>query len=110
MSNEEEEYVIVWEAPEIVKPEFRLYYDKRGNVLFYTCEKPDGDYIVIDTLTYAEARPDIRVVDGIIVRDSNSTLYSRLHKSSDGTLCEIEDVSIITETDGQYWKLKTVHL
>ena len=108
--SDEEEYVIVWEAPEIVKPEFRLYYDKRGNVLFYTCEKPEGDYIVVDTQTYAESRPDIRVVDGIIVRDSTSTLYSRLHKSTTGTLCEAEDVSIITESDGQYWKLKTVSL
>jgi hypothetical protein len=106
----EEEYVIVWEAPELVKPEFRLYYDTRGNVLFYTCEKPDGDYIVIDALTYAESRPDIRVVDGRIVRGGASTLSSRLHKSTEGALCEIEDVSIITETDGQYWKLKTVHL
>ena len=106
----DEEYVIVWEAPEVVKPEFRLYYDERGNVLFYTCEKPEGNYIIIDTLTFAEARPDIRVVDGIIVRDSASTICSRLHKSVDGTLCEVEDVSIITEAGGQYWKLKTVSL
>jgi len=106
----DEEYVIVWEAPEIVKPEFRLYYDKRGNVLFYTCEKPEGDYIVVDTLTYAEARPDVRVIDGMIVRDYTSAHCSRLHRSTDGTLCEAEDVSIITEADGQYWKLETKSL
>lgn len=109
--SDEEEYVIVWEAPEIAKPEFRLYYDKqRGGVLFYTCEKPEGDYIVIDALTYAEARPDVKVVDGKIVKATNSVFYSRLHKSTDGTLCEVEDISIVTETDGQYWKLKTVSL
>jgi hypothetical protein len=106
----DEEYVIVWEAPEIVKPEFRLYYDERGNVLFYTCEKPDGDYIVIDALTYAESRPDIKVVDRRIVRGGASTLSSRLHKSTEGTLCEAEDISIVTSKDGQYWKLKTVSL
>jgi hypothetical protein len=108
--NNEEEYVIVWEAPELVKPEFRLYYDNRGSVLFYTCEKPDGDYIVIDSLTFAEARPDIKVVDGRIVRDGSSTLSSRLHLDTEGTLCEAEDVSVITEAHGQYWKLKTVSL
>jgi hypothetical protein len=108
--SDEAEYVIIWEAPEIVKPEFRLYYDERGNVLFYTCEKPEGDYIVIDTQTYAEARPDVRVVDGRIVRDSASTLYARLHKSTDGTMCEVADISIITDIEGQYWKLKTVSL
>jgi hypothetical protein len=106
----DEEYVIVWEAPEIVKPEFRLYYDNRGSVLFYTCEKPDGDYIVIDALTFAEARPDIRVVDGRIVRGGASTLSSRLHLDTEGTLCEAEDVSIITKADGQYWKLKTINI
>ena len=106
----DEEYVIVWEAPELVKPEFRLYYDTRGNVLFYTCEKPDGDYIVIDALTYAESRPDIKVVDGKIARGGASTISSRLHLDTEGTLCEAEDVSIITEDSGQYWKLKTVSL
>jgi hypothetical protein len=106
----DEEYVIVWEAPELVKPEFRLYYDTRGNVLFYTCEKPDGDYIVIDALTYAESRPDIKVVDGKIARGGSSTISSRLHLDTEGTLCEAEDVSVITEADGQYWKLKTVSL
>jgi hypothetical protein len=106
----DEEYVIVWEAPELIKPEFRLYYDNRGNVLFYTCEKPNGNYIVIDTQTYAEARPDITVVDGRIVREGSSTISSRLHLATDGTLCEAEDVSVIAEADGQYWKLKTVSL
>lgn len=106
----DEEYITVWEALDIDKPEFRLYYDKSGNVLFYTCEKLEGNYIVIDALTFAEARPDIRIVDGRIIRDITATLYSRLHKSNDGTLCEIEDISIVSETDGQYWKLKTVSL
>ena len=106
----DEEYVIVWEAPVLEKPEFRLYYDNRGSVLFYTCEKPDGDYIVIDALTYAESRPDIKVVEGRIVKGGASTLSSRLHLDTDGTLCEAEDVSIITEASGQYWKLKTINI
>lgn len=102
-----EEHVIVWEAPEIVKPEFRLYYDDNGNVLFYTCEKPDGNYVVIDSQTYAEARPDLRVIDGKVVRISHSLIVSVLHRTTEGTLCEREDISIITDTDGQYWKIKT---
>jgi hypothetical protein len=106
----DEEYVIVWEAPKIVKPEFRLYYDNRGSVLFYTCEKPDGDYIVIDALTYAESRPDLKIVDGRIVRNSSSTVISKLGISNDGKMCEKEDISIIAEKNGQYWKLKTVSL
>ena len=106
----DEEYVIVWEAPVIEKPEFRLYYDNRGNVLFYTCEKPDGDYIVIDALTFAEARPDLKIVDGRIVRNSSATVISKLGISTDGKMCEKEDISIIAETNGQYWKLVTINI
>ena len=106
----DEEYVIVWEAPVIEKPEFRLYYDERGNVLFYTCEKPDGDYIVIDALTFAEARPDLKIVDGRIVRNSSATVISKLGISTDGKMCEKEDISIIAETNGQYWKLVTINI
>lgn len=105
-----EEYVITWEAPKIEKPEFRLYYDDRGNVVTYTCEKLDGDYIVIDALTFAEARPDVKVVSGKLVREGNGAVISRLYPNTSGVLCEAEDVSIITEADGQYWKLKTVSL
>lgn len=105
-----EEHVIIWEAPEIVKPEFRLYYDNKGNVLFYTCEKPEGDYIVIDAQTYAEARPDVRVVEGKIVNISGAAAISRLYPSTEGVLCEPEDISIITEAEGNYWKLKTISI
>ena len=107
---DEEEYVITWEAPVIEKPEFRLYYDDRGKVVTYTCEKLEGDYIVIDTMTFAEARPDVRVVNKKLIRAESNAVISRLYPNTSGILCEIEDVSIITEDDGQYWALKTVAL
>lgn len=110
MTDNTEDYVITWEAPIIEKPEFRLYYDDKGQVVTYTCEKLEGDYIVIDALTFAEARPDVRVVDGRIVRADAGSVIARLYPDKTGVLCEAEDVSIITEADGQYWKLKTVSL
>jgi hypothetical protein len=106
----DEEYVIVWEAPVLEKPEFRLYYGDKGQVVTYTCEKLEGNYIVIDTLTFAEARPDVFVVDGRLVRLGSSAVVSRLYHSGTGVLCEVEDVSIITETDGQCWKLVTINI
>jgi hypothetical protein len=108
--DESEEYVIVWEAPVIEKPEFRLYYDDQGHVLLYTCEKLPGNYITVDTMTFAEARPDVRVVDGKIVKKHGGSVISRLYKDIEGVLTESEDVSIITDIPGQYWKLKTSHL
>ena len=108
MSNDDkDEYVITWEAPVIEKPEFRLYYGEKGEVLTYTCEKLEGNYIVIDATTFAEARPDIQIIDGKIVKTSSAAVISRLCPSDTGTLCEREDISIITNNDGKYWDLKT---
>lgn len=106
----DEEHIIFWEAPIIVKPEFRLYHDDKGYLICYTCEKLEGNYIVIDATTFAESRPDIRVVDGRIVKANNNAVISRLYPSTEGILCEIEDISIITETNGQHWKIKTHEL
>lgn len=108
------EHVIIWEAPPISKPEFRLYYDDKGKVLFYTCEKPEGNYIVIDADTYAQSRPDIRVVDGKIATSSYGSVVSKLIPDSTGITCASEDVSIIV--DHTYvgetikWKTQTYEL
>ena len=72
--------VIIFEAPKIVPPEFRLYYDDTGRVICYTCEKLPGKYIVIDKNTFAEARPDIRVVDGKVSKAKQRAVISKLVK------------------------------
>ena len=107
------EEFIIWEAPPIIKPEFRLYYDERGNVLFYTCEKPEGNYIVIDTDTYARGRPDIKVIDGKIAGYQTGTLVSKLIHDDNGTKCASEDLSIVVDSPYNNitkWKLKTDEL
>jgi hypothetical protein len=94
--SEEKDYVLIFEAPKIVPPEFRLYYDDKGKVITYTCEKLDGKYIVIDALTFAEARPDVRVVDGKLTSSVNSTVIAKLTPDlNEGVVCAEEDVSII---------------
>jgi hypothetical protein len=110
-----EDFVIIWEAPPIVKPEFRLYYDEKGKVLFYTSEKPEGNYIVVDALTYAEGRPDLRVVDGRISTVNQGSVVSKLvPDKSEGVECSVEDVSIIVPKKCKVkkikWKLQTYEL
>ena len=105
-----DEFVVIWESHKVDKPEFRLYYDDKGSVTGYTCEKLEGNYIVIDAITFAESRPDIKVVDGKIIKNNYGSVVSKLCKDTEGVLCEAEDISIITEAAGQYWKLKTVSL
>ena len=107
---DETEYVTIWEAPVTEKPEFRLYYGDKGELITYTCEKLEGNYIVIDALTFAESRPDVNVVDGRIVRAGSGAVISKIYPSDTGVLCETEDVSIITEAAGQYWKLVTINI
>jgi hypothetical protein len=104
------EVVVIWDSVKVDKPEFRLYYDDKGYVITYTCEQPEGNYIVVDAMTFAEARPDIRVVDGKIVKNNVGSVVSRLYKDTEGVLCEAEDISIIAETNGQYWKLVTINI
>jgi hypothetical protein len=93
----------------MVDIELRLYYDDQGNVLFYTCDKPEGNYIVIDTQTYAECRMDLKVIDGKLIRNT-ATVVFKLVPSIEGIRCVSEDISIIAPDDfhGQTvnWKTK----
>lgn len=102
------ETIVLWKAQLLEKPEFRLYYDIDGNVITYTTEKLQGNYIVIDKLTFAEARPDVKVYEGSLVRKSNLTVVSKLTPSIEGITCSVEDVSIITNIGNTInWSLKT---
>ena len=91
---------VIWVAPPIIKPEFRLYYDDNGKVLFYTCEKPEGKYIEIDAATFAEARPDLLVIDGKLIKTNVTGVVGILTLSDDeGTRTTKEDASIVVDDD-----------
>lgn len=115
MTDTNEDYIIIWEAPKIVPPEFRLYYDEAGKVITYTCEKPEGNYIVIDAMTFAAARPDIRVIDGKISTVQAHAIISKLMPDlEEGIDCSLEDISIVLgpgdRIKKQKWKLNTYEL
>ena len=113
--SDNEDYVIVWEAPKIIPTEFRLYYDEQGRVVTYTCEKPRGNFIIIDALTFAEGRFDVKVINGKLVRFSNATVITRLGKDPHvGIRCAEEDINLVVDDsyDGvtNYWKLQIYEL
>lgn len=106
----EQGFIVLFEAPKIEPPEFRLYYSDTGKVITYTCEKLEGNYIVIDALTFAQARPDVRVVDGEITSASISPVVYKLMPSIEGQACAKEDISIVVSDDSidkTYWNLTT---
>ena len=114
MNTDDNDVIIIWEAPKIIPPEFRLYYDDAGKVVCYTCEKlPEGNYIIIDAITYAQARPDVRIIDGKISTVSNHCIVSKLMPHlTQGIDCEDEDVSIVSQNNVGVikWKLNTYEL
>ena len=84
--------VVLWDAPKIIPPEFRLYYNKEtGHVLFYTGEKAEGDFIVIDAITFAAARSDLRIINGKI---STVQAHAVVHK----LMPHVEEGQACTET------------
>lgn len=93
-------------------PEFRLYYDDTGNVLFYTGEKPEGNYIIVDALTFAAGRMDVKVIDGEIVHSSNMLQVYKLVPSDNGTKTHIDDVSVIVNSkkESAVWDLKCLRV
>lgn len=88
-------YIILWEPEPMIKPEYRLYYDDSGRVLFYSCEKPEGNYIVIDAVTYSAGNPGLRIVDGRISTVQRGNVVARLVPGEIGISCAKEDVSIV---------------
>jgi hypothetical protein len=108
----EEDYVITWEAPKLIAPEFRLYYDDNGKVICYTGDKSiEGNYIVIDALTFAEGRPDVRVIDGKLSRAQPNAVVYKLMPHEDGIMCAMDDISIVTsEGSVTKWKLNIYEL
>lgn len=107
------EYISIDPIP-IDPVEFRLYYDDNGKPLFYSCEKHEGNYIVIDKQTYAEMRHDIRVINGEIRKLISGIIISKLKPNDiEGTICAIEDVSIVVNSEyskSQKWKLDLYEL
>ena len=87
--------------------ELRLYYDDKGNVLFYTCDKPEGNFIVIDKQTFAESRPDLKVVNGKLIRPGLNPVVAKLMPDIEGISCAKDDISIVTTemVETQKWKL-----
>lgn len=110
---QDEDIVVIWEAPKIVPPEFRLYYDESGKVLCYTCEKLEGNYIVIDAATFAQGRPDVRVINGKISQVSPNAIISKLMPDEIGISCSDQDISVIVNINDEnkmFWKLNTYEI
>lgn len=108
-------FITLFEAPKVAPVEFRLYYDSEGNVLFYTCDKPEGNFITVDKETFAAANPHVRVINGKISRASVNQMFCKLVPDDiDGILCAADDISLIIDesddVESTRWKFKVYEL
>lgn len=107
---------MIWQSPAVaVKVEYRLYYDDHGRVITYTCEDLEGNYILVDALTFAQSRPDVKVIDGKILTAIAGSVTAKLIPGSEGQRCVAEDISIVISEDEyngetKTWKLMTYEL
>lgn len=112
---DEQGYIIGFQEVADDATEYRLYYDDHGRVITYTMEKMEGNYVVVDNQTFAEARPDVRVIDGrISTVNPNFIVCKLMPDEKEGTLAAFEDISILldesTNVKSQLWKINTYEL
>ena len=79
--------------------EFRLYYDDNGDCICYTCENLEGNYVIVDSATFSEGRPDVRVINREVVKPSNIVNVVKLVIGDEGATCAVEDIGIIVDTE-----------
>lgn len=80
--------------------EYRLYYSKNGNPLFYTTDTSlEGNYVIIDRKTYqAGDYNNVKVIDGILKIRKTSEFWKLVPMDANsGTPCHPDDISIITD-------------
>lgn len=88
-------------------PVYRLYHDDQGAVVFYSMEDLPGTWISVDSLTYALARRDVRVVDGKLVEIPKTPKVAKLRPSANGTCCDPRDICLVVTPDQPHtrWSL-----
>jgi hypothetical protein len=85
-----------WDPPVPAPVSYRLYYNERGQPLFYTMEDLPGNYIEVDQKTYLISPTNARVVDGRLVL-IETRQFNKLFPGQDGTCCAPTNVAIVVD-------------
>lgn len=88
--------------------EYKVYYDNSGNIITYTTEKLEGNYLVITWQEYIECRFDAKIINSKLVKLNPKKTISKFTKSSSGTKCSSYDINILVDDDDDgyiYWDL-----
>lgn len=96
-----------YQEPIIGQPlEYRLYYDSQGHPILYTTQELSGNYLVIDVMTYACARLDVKIHNGKIYPLHVRSQTYKLVPSAQGQSTEVDNILIINENSPNKWQIK----
>lgn len=98
----EEFYAILHDVPVPKIQQHRLYYDEKGQPLFYTMEDLSGDWIEVTALDYVLARHDIKIKDGKIIELPKTFHINKLRPAPEGIACHPQDICIVVGMDHPY--------
>lgn len=99
---------ILHNMPEPQPVFWRLYYNaETGQPICYTMEDLPGNYIDVDADTFARSPMNVKVVNGKLVLLPPTVYVDKLCPASTGTLCHNQDVAVVVEKSGTYWKKKS---
>lgn len=106
-----EEFLKAWNTVAAQTPpprplEYRVYYNPTtGEILHYTNDPLEGEYIIVDKDFFEKCRFDWRIKNGKPVAPQPK--ISKLQPSQDGTACNPSDITIVARPGepAQHWKL-----
>jgi hypothetical protein len=82
--------------PKNTRIEHRVYFDDKGELLFYSMEDLPGNYVVVDAEFFSGSPSNVCLRDGklvVITQDTSSKLVPGNH----GVSCDARDIVIISE-------------
>lgn len=86
-----------WEAPPALPINYRLYYNDRGQPLFYTMEDLPGNYIEVDKDLYLRSPMNVRIQDLRVIEITPQPVFNKLKPSTTGTSCHPTNVSVVVD-------------
>jgi len=113
MNETTENFWSVWNTFEWPEPKpifLRLYYNKDGTPRIYSMEDLPGEYVEVDSETYAIASFNVRVIDQKLVHIRPRIRIQKLQPHPDiGTACDPRDVCVIVSDQDPHIKWSTVN-
>lgn len=90
-----EAYDLVSPLPD-VRIEYRVYFDDKGELLFYSMEDLPGNYVVVDRDFFAGSPTNVCLRNGKLIVITPDT-SAKLIPGKNGTSCDARDILVLRD-------------